>query len=235
MRVIIGDCGTYMYFDETRPHESCSPLTDTGEDHTCEIFEAPSEEQIADCQDYNTYKYGLDLTMLEGSNSYIQTFADDSTRLEQAIADFPSKDVRLLLGNLDVCQCNVEGQQNPDVCFSSGESCAPTLFDGCCDTYPDSTSNVASHTCGALLGGSNRLQRGLNWASYLEHFYARRGVRLTMPKQTYLGDHNSVSEFVSAEFDGAHDDTAWGHSSAFAGWAGWTSAAEEPEETAVVV
>lgn len=229
VRVIAGDCGTYMYFDETRPHESCSPLTDTGEQHMCFSFEIPNAQKRENCPNFDTYKYGLNLTSLGGSNSYVQTFADDLGRLQEAIADFPSKDVRLLLGNLDMCQCNVEGQQNPSECFASGQSCLPSLFPGCCDTYPDSTHNVNSYTCGGLLGGSNRLQRGLNWVSYLEHFYARRGVRLTMPKQTYFGGHDSVSEFA-----GAHDDTAWGHSPAFARWAGWTAAVEEPDESVVV-
>jgi hypothetical protein len=40
----------------------------------------------------------------------------------------------------------------------------------CCDTYPDARQNDLSVTCGASMQGSNRLQRGLNYMSYLTSF-----------------------------------------------------------------
>jgi len=60
-----------------------------------------------------------------------------------------------------------------------------------------------------MTSGTNRLQRGLNYASYLSNFFAGRGVQYTP----------SVSIF-----EGAHDNTAWSLSPQFAQLAGWSAA-----------
>lgn len=41
----------------------------------------------------------------------------------------------------------------------------------CCDTYPDAVNNDLATSCGSNLQGSNRLQRGLNYVSYLQRYY----------------------------------------------------------------
>ena len=40
---------------------------------------------------------------------------------------FFNKDIRYILGTEDVCQCNVEGYDNPtDLCYPQGTSCGQT-------------------------------------------------------------------------------------------------------------
>ena len=85
------------------------------------------------------------------------------------------KDVRFIFGARDVCQCNILGYKNrPDACYHSDAQCSPNVYGGtidghtCCDTWPDTTtSNLCAHTCEAMLQGSNRLQRGINYVAYL--------------------------------------------------------------------
>jgi hypothetical protein len=210
---ILGDCGSYLFLDDSRPADECTPLRDTGAEHECHSFAAPNTTQQEDCADFNGFKYGLNFSKNDlAGNSYISLFGEES--LEAAKTNFAKRDVRLLLGAMDACQCQVPGFSNPSFCFPSGVSCGPSLAgDGCCDTYPDSLAsgemplpNVVDFRCQAMLQGSNRLQRGLNWASHLKDFYTRRGVNYTMPV---------------AIFEGLHDGTAWGHSEQFAQWAGW--------------
>jgi hypothetical protein len=68
----------------------------------------------------------------------------------------------------------------------------------CCqDTFPDSLNNDLSVTCGADKQGSNRLQRGLLYMSYLKWFY-------TSPNSTYRSSRESggVSVSGSDEYSG---------------------------------
>jgi len=206
-RVVVGDCGTYMYLDTTRPNASCSQLENTGTTHTCSSFETPDANA---CSDFDNYKYGFNFTDLDDQNSYVQAYADDSSKLQDAIQNFTQKDFRLILGNQDYCQCNVDGMNNEASCFHGADmGCSPSIFSGCCDTYPDSTSEDAcDYGCAAMLEGSNRLQRGLNYASYLKNLFAQRGVNYDPPV---------------AFFDGAHNNTAWAFSPDFSQWVGWTT------------
>lgn len=53
---------------------------------------------------------------------------------------------------------------------------AATSSDGdsavtCCDSYPQSQNNSLAVSCAAGMQGSNRLQRGLNYVSYLKYYY----------------------------------------------------------------
>jgi hypothetical protein len=104
------------------------------------------------------------------------------------------KDVRYVLGGADSCNCKSPKYTNPAHCLypyggvSLPEtvqpfgSCTPSLFDvpadvgvsnalTCCDTYPDSRNNDLAVNCESNLQGSNRLQRGLNYMSYLRYYY----------------------------------------------------------------
>lgn len=203
VRVIVGDGAAYLYFDELRPAPCCSPLINTGRHHTCQHFAKPNETA---CPDFNVWKNGLSVPRLVGM-SYIAEWVSQPDKLEELFVDFPQKDVRFMMGDADVCQCNVANYSNEAHCFIQGKVCVPSLTPGCCDTYPDSdVSNAIDFVCGATLQGSNRLQRGLNYVAYLTHFFGKRGVTLT-PPVTF--------------FTGGHDNTAWASSPEFAHWAGW--------------
>ena len=86
------------------------------------------------------------------------------------------------------------------------KQCKPSLYDNntdkyaslrgntietattCCDTFPDSTNNDLSITCGSELQGSNRLQRGLNYMSYLQHYF-NKGL---VGEGTNISEENEV-------------------------------------------
>lgn len=102
----------------------------------------------------------------------------------QAVAAYPYRDLRYLFGEHDVCNCNTPGYvnsqtqcypSNPGINPHTGElGCSPNTEggslggNGCCDTYPDGIGNQLDHNCQSMLQGSNRLQRGRNYLSYLQ-------------------------------------------------------------------
>lgn len=117
------------------------------------------------------------------SYSYFSDFAGDADLVAKQSTKLRSKDVRYIFGTADTCNCNTEGYVNPtsvdSVCFptdSDGNSlsCSPNDggSSGCCDTYPGSTNNELSTSCGAELQGYNRMQRGLVYMSYLSYLWS---------------------------------------------------------------
>ena len=79
-----------------------------------------------------------------------------------------------------------------------------------CDTWPDTGSGNALATyCEAMLMGTNRLQRGLNYVDYL---------------RTVATEHNRDGKLIAdpwpmhALFDGGHDNKAFYSSPAFRSW-----------------
>ena len=96
-------------------------------------------------------------------------------------------------GYVNPRHCFLQSEQPPQQQQSSGgdsittkpsQQCTPSAHidavavvggasnSNCCDTYPDATNNDLSTSCGATLQGSNRLQRGLNYMSYLRQYFA---------------------------------------------------------------
>ena len=101
---------------------------------------------------------------------------DDPELLARAVARFSSKDVVFILGDADSCNCNTPDYVNPTAnvanCYPDGGTlpCVPSDYGGigCCDTYPDAvSSNALDVTCQAMVQGSNRIQRGLNYIAYV--------------------------------------------------------------------
>merc|ERR1712224_1163705 len=123
------------------------------------------------------------------------------------------KSVRFIFGEEDACSCNDPNYSNPDFCFHSTLSCFPYYGTNqtCCDTYPDThTDNVFDNSTAGATEGTNRLQRGINYVSYLKKFY-----------EEYTTVSDSFAEY--AFFDGGHDSAAFGSSAAFSSWAFTTS------------
>ena len=217
-----------------RPAASCSPLEDTGAAHTCDAFAPPD---AAACGDFDDYKYGLsDLADASLTNLYVVPFANSSARLARAVARWFEKDVRFLFGDADVCNCNTEGYanlQDATICYPRGATCAPNVFGGtlaldddgggngssaaatCCDTYPDSTTdNALATSCKALLQGSNRLQRGLNYMGSLGALHAN----LTAADNRSSSSGGGYAPTYGT-FNGGHDNEAFYASALFADWA----------------
>ena len=201
LRVLVSDPGSYAYLSPDRPAASCSPLHDTGTDWACDSFAPPPSD--SEClATYDAWKYGVSSGL--DDNLYILPLASDAAALAAQVADYPNRDIRYVLGSHDACNCNTAGFSNDDKsCVFAGQSCSPNAYGppGCCDTYPDSTSeNVMDVTCEGMLQGSNRLQRGRNFGSHLAATYPGFAPRL-------------------ASFDGGHDAGAFFRSPEFAAWA----------------
>lgn len=173
VQVIASNCGSYLYFDQQRPDPVCRPPYDDGPAHTCSSFSASER-----APNFERYKLGLQDTVL--SNAALQ----DLVHL------YPQKNVKFLFGSLDVCNCNTAYYNNPQICGTIA-NCIPDIVPNrwCCDTFPDNTmANVFDNTTASMLEGSNRLQRGLNYISYLHMFYNTT----TFPAfGTFLGGHNA--------------------------------------------
>ena len=201
VRFFVGNPGSYLYLSPARPAAACSPLFDTGPAHTCEAFATPTATQ---CGGYNDYKYGLEA--MDYLNLYLAPLVRNATARAEAVARFATKDVRIFLGSEDVCNCNVEGYALPGsgVCTPEGGAlaCSPDDFGGpgCCDTYPDAVkTNSLDHSCAAMLQGSNRLQRGLNYASHLEAVLPGYAARVF----TGVWGHNNSGMYEDAAFQEA--------------------------------
>ena len=197
VRFFAGNPGSYLFFSEERPTASCSPLYDTGSDHNCDSFEIPASS----CPGFDDYKYGLQ--NIGYLNLYLAPLESNATARELAVARFATKDFRLFLGTEDVCNCNAEGYvlpQNGECAPDGGKlTCSPDAFGGpgCCDTYPDALrTNSLDHSCSGMLQGSNRLQRGLNYASYLQLHFSGYSPHIFLDAYA----HNNSGMYMSAAF-----------------------------------
>ncbi len=166
VRLTVSDPGSYVYLDRNRPTGNCLSLSNTGSAFTCSTFTLFGTGYTP-CNSYNVYKYGL-TNLGSQSGTYMKSWT--AAQLSSAITAFKTKDVRFIFGTTDACNCNTPGFANDAVCFQPTEGCLPTLATntGCCDTQPDSSSNALDIGCESMMQGSNRLQRGLNYVSYLK-------------------------------------------------------------------
>lgn len=196
LRFIVSDPGSWLYLHPQRPAANCTPLRDTGTGWACRSFGVPA---AAGCADYDAWKYGVSGGL--DDNLYILPLASDPAAVAALVADYPKRDVRYLFGSLDACNCNTQGYANQAWCApqQAAGGCLPNAYGppGCCDTYPDSiTENVLDVGCEAMLQGSNRLQRGLLFASYLQAAYPGFSPLFA----TFTGGHNASAFFGSATF-----------------------------------
>jgi hypothetical protein len=203
-------------------------------------------------------RYGLSGLADVSANSYIAPFAADPSLLAARVQALRGKDLRFLFGSQDVCNCNTAGYNNSaEYCYPATgltAGCAPNADGGtsgghgCCDTYPDSsTDNALDVRCAAMVQGSNRLQRGLNYMSYIDRFYAAGAVVVGVPLnatapagqgalaggaggaggtggaggavRAAAAAAASTSVFKHATYEGGHNNSAFGASPYFVQWA----------------
>ena len=200
-RFLISDPGSYLYLTGERPSPQCRPLKDTGSNWQCDSWEVPPEV----CADYDQYKYGIAPGTFSNLNRYLEMYDRNATARSTATRLMGYKDIRFIFGAEDSCNCNSAGFQNGESCYPGGGSfsCSPNAAGGrgCCDTYPDSTSNNAMDTnCEAMVQGSNRLQRGLMYVQHLNRVFPGR-ARGEFPFSVLSGmQHDNEFEFTSPEF-----------------------------------
>eukprot|EP01052_Picozoa_sp_SAG31_P051815 SAG31_NODE_12485_length_938_cov_1.106079_2_plen_198_part_01 len=180
---IPGDPTTWLYFGRERPAPSCSPLRNTGSTHECTEFVIPNI--LDSCPLYDTYPFGLAKLADAGSARQHQLGSEPDAQTSAVSRLVSSDNFRVLLGLLDYCDCEAAGYQNPVSCFPKGLSpgdCpsmaqSPTVS-GCCDSYPDTViaNSADMAACEAMVQGTNRLQRGMNYISYVRSLRRREPV-----------------------------------------------------------
>jgi hypothetical protein len=105
--------------------------------------------------------------------------------------------------------------------------CTPSLYDTssatasstCCDTFPDSHDNDLAIACGAAIGGSNRLQRGLNYMSYLRYYYNSEDVVQESPEVEQLEGGQQYAPMYAIVPDMEHDSASFYASEVMKLWA----------------
>jgi hypothetical protein len=165
---------------------------------------------------------------------YIGKYLTDESATEVLINKFPKKNIKSVQGAKDACNCgsiNFQNMQN-EWCYPTVNPpsippnpntpfCTTNLFGGmmgpytCCDTWPDSFAGVSGNdqaggSCREMLGGTNRLQRAMNYKSHLEGFFAARGVDYTLPMKFFLGQHNSSAFSLSEAVAELAYGNGWG-------------------------
>lgn len=178
-RYIVGNAGSYLYLSGDRPSADCMEARNTGSQLVCASYITPDFDGEEEGCAYDNWKYGLASFVPLESYPYFNKFysgnsVDDIAVGEQA-GVYRTKDVRFVLAGLDVCNCNMEGYENDDVCFvhSSEVACGPSLYGAtCCDSYPETSENDFNNDCAAAVQGHNRLQRGLLYISYLKWLWS---------------------------------------------------------------
>jgi hypothetical protein len=210
VRVIISDPGSYTYLDATRPDGDCIALKNTKEHHVCKSFSIPKKKIINKCKGYNKFKYGLD-KLDARNNFYVKKLT--SKDLKSLKDSLKKKDIRFIFGKHDVCN---SGNDKLYKDYNNDDSCKPSKMPkdnkpknmcknphskgrvDACDTWPATTANVFDKKCQGMLQGSNRLQRGRNYLSYLHHTFGFTPI-------------NSI-------FNGAHDANALYKTPIFLEW-----------------
>lgn len=161
IRYFVSNPSSYLYFDNNRPLKECRPL-DSSYVTNCSKYSIPDLVTLnsSDCLKYNRYKYGL--VKIDLLNKYLIKAANRS--LHDMVSSYTQKEILYVLGNWDVCNCNIAGFGNdPTICYPLANTSI------CLDTYPGSYDNVVDFNCQAMLQGSNRFQRGLNFLNYLKY------------------------------------------------------------------
>ena len=188
-RYIVSDPSSYLYLSPERPNPACIPLYDQGySTNTDSIYCSSFSSSVADvpnidaCSSYDAWKYGVSSFYDTSKYSYFSPFVTGgSTAVAKQTQRLASKELYFILGGDDVCNCNSAGYSNPSSCYPTDAdgalyTCTPNDIDspGCCDTYPASTLNELSTSCGSELQGYSRLQRGLVYMSYLQWYWSEK-------------------------------------------------------------
>lgn len=170
VRYIVSDASSYLYLSPQRPIASCLPLYNNGygSNVTCNKFTIPANVS-ATCKGYDEWKFGLSLTPPPKAHRYLEAITKEPGGVTNRTRAFFKKDVRLILGGQDVCNCNVKGFVNDPTCYIPNVTCSPSKYSGptCCDTYPDAVSNDIANGYESLLQGYDRLQRGMIYFAFL--------------------------------------------------------------------
>eukprot|EP00930_Biecheleria_cincta_P023698 TRINITY_DN17072_c0_g1_i2.p1 TRINITY_DN17072_c0_g1~~TRINITY_DN17072_c0_g1_i2.p1 ORF type:complete len:690 (+),score=93.42 TRINITY_DN17072_c0_g1_i2:37-2106(+) len=185
LQIVIGSCGSYPYLDHYRPAKHCRRLENTRVPHRCQKFLPGKFKQ---CKSFNSYRWGLDFDDSHRDLKYLTPFVKSKRRKNKAIRRFAAVDLRLLLHVKDNCNCMPAFSNTEPHCIGSLQLCKAQSGgqSSCCDSFP-AKRNILDTSCEAMAGGSNRLQRGLNWAGHLRDFFARKRINFSIQVEFNTG------------------------------------------------
>jgi len=176
LRIIIGSPSTVLYLNEDRPKKSCRPDKDQGQYHSCKEFFTPSAHACGG--DFDKYGFGLKglheggggtTTIRGAANEYMHWYLNEKKSKQV------SKKLRERFATKDVRF--VFGSKDTRHCDHS----------------------VCSNDCGAMLQGTNRLQRGLNYMGHLKEALPNYTPKYSI----FYGGHDNYAAFLS------HDWILW--------------------------
>lgn len=152
VRFVISNPGSLLYLNTMRPDEVCLSKNNTGPTWMCSSF-VDRKTNHGDCSTFDKWKYGVSSYPKTGYK-YLDRFVGDIENANRQTKLMQLKDIRYVLGDLDMCNCNAGGFVNDATCYHLDTLCTPSLFgDTCCDTFSDSTDNDLSNACEASIQG----------------------------------------------------------------------------------
>lgn len=100
VRTIAADGGSWLYLSPERPDPYwCSPLHDTGTNHSCPRYLEPAR---GDCSGYDDYYFGL--RQVQAAGSYFTRFTP--AVLAEAVSTYVNRtDIKFMVGTGDACNC----------------------------------------------------------------------------------------------------------------------------------
>jgi len=177
---IIGSPSTLLWLDERRPEKSCRPPHNTGPYHNCSTFILPNQtfgrDDLFACNSkWDLYGYGL--SGLQKGTARRGTIRQHAIKyLHERLPGNLTRDLRTSLQ---------ERWGSKDVRLLFGSRDIKSCGVGLC-----------SSDCEAMLQGTSRLQRGLNFISHLKHVMPAYEPKYGI----YEGGHSHVDSFLSHDF-----------------------------------
>eukprot|EP00931_Biecheleriopsis_adriatica_P049887 TRINITY_DN28867_c0_g1_i1.p1 TRINITY_DN28867_c0_g1~~TRINITY_DN28867_c0_g1_i1.p1 ORF type:complete len:853 (-),score=91.13 TRINITY_DN28867_c0_g1_i1:44-2602(-) len=175
---IISAPSTLLYLTKERPAQSCIPDRNTGASHTCAKFEEPKQGDPSPpyCDGKTEFEYGMGT---EGIGSRRRT-------LKKQIAEYLEHDTDLDIAEIkEVPAALKERYGTKDLKFLVGR-----------DDMTSCTVDICTNSCAANAQGRNRLQRVLNYVSYLNFLYPGKDV----PYEVFNGGHYHLAAWSSGSF-----------------------------------
>jgi len=179
MKIIMGSPSSVLYLNGRRPVKECTPNKDTGPAHICDHFRVPgtSHHSAKTCNgQYDNYPFGLS-TLDQGSLDI------DNRSSQRDVSEYVHK----YIDDVNTFRKHIPNNfHTKDIRFVFGDSDTMSCFEGTC-----------ANDCEAMVQGSNRLQRNLNFMGHLRDVYPGYEPNYSV----FRGGHNSELFFASDAFN----------------------------------
>jgi len=171
LRIVVGSPSTVLYLDAKRPDETCSPNEATGVDHECRSFAKPEP---------GARRRGTHVAKTCGNkwNNYGYGLDELGEEIDYLKKTIPS--------TTEYAKFIPDRFRTKDFCLIVGTDDQKSCEVGAC-----------SSNCAAMVTGSNRLQRALNFKGHLQDVFPGYVPKIG----TFEGGHVFQSFFASEIFN----------------------------------